>query len=243
MKTVSYSSSKCIFLVLIAAIVFSMCCGAALGLSGQMPNADSEKEIQPSQRIKIDPQRFREAMRVHNRNIHDLMNISGVFATSTGIGSDGNPVIKVYTSKSRKVDIPSKVEGLSVVVKSTGRFRAFATTDRFPRPVPIGVSTGHPDITAGTIGARVTDGTNVFALSNNHVYANSNNASIGDDILQPGPYDGGAAPDDVIGALFAFKQIEYCNVYWGGYYYSCPQTNTMDAAIADVIDQPQPNPW
>jgi len=34
------------------------------------------------------------------------------------------------------------------------------------RPVPIGVSTGHPDITAGTIGARVTDGVNVYALSN-----------------------------------------------------------------------------
>ena len=56
--------------------------------------------------------------------------------------------------------------------------------------MPIGVSTGHPAITAGTIGARVTDGTNVFALSNNHIYANSNNAAIGDSALQPGSIDG-----------------------------------------------------
>ena len=53
------------------------------------------------------------------------------------------------------------------------------------RPVPIGVSTGHFNITAGTIGCRVTDGINVYALSNNHVFANSNNAFLGDNILQP----------------------------------------------------------
>ena len=39
--------------------------------------------------------------------------------------------------------------------------------ERHPRPVPIGVSTGHPAITAGTLGARVTDGSDVYALSNN----------------------------------------------------------------------------
>ncbi len=51
-------------------------------------------------------------------------------------------------------------------------------TSRFNRPVPIGVSTGHPAITAGTIGARVTDGVNVYALSNNHVYADENTAVL-----------------------------------------------------------------
>ena len=90
------------------------------------------------------------------------------------------------------------------------------------RPVPIGVSTGHPDITAGTIGCRVTDGTNVYALSNNHVYANENLASIGDNVLQPGTYDGGVDPDDAIGTLFAFEPIVFH-----------PRArNTIDAAIA-----------
>jgi len=58
--------------------------------------------------------------------------------------------------------------------------------------VPTGVSTGHPAITAGTIAARVTDGINVYALSNNHVYADENQAALGDEMIQPGTYDGGS---------------------------------------------------
>jgi len=85
------------------------------------------------------------------------------------------------------------------------------TTARFPRPVPIGVSTGHPDITACTIGARLTDGTNVFALSNNHCYADENRASIGDPAIQPGTYDGGASPADDIGTLADFEPIIFGN--------------------------------
>jgi hypothetical protein len=89
--------------------------------------------------------------------------------------------------------------------------------------VPIGVSTGHPDITAGTIGFRVKDASgNVYVLSNNHVYADENRASIGDPVLQPGPYDGGSAPDDVIGALADFEPIDFS----GG-------NNIIDAAIAE----------
>ena len=94
-------------------------------------------------------------------------------------------------------------------------------TARFDRPVPIGVSTGHPDITAGTIGARVTDGTNVYALSNNHVYADENLASIGDNVLQPGAYDGGVDPADAIGTLSRYVSIRFDG-----------SNNVVDAAIA-----------
>ena len=90
------------------------------------------------------------------------------------------------------------------------------------RPVPIGVSTGHPDITAGTIGARVIKDNKVYALSNNHVYANENHASIDDNVLQPGVYDGGRNPADAIGTLSAFKPIEF----------SRRANNVIDAAIA-----------
>jgi hypothetical protein len=92
--------------------------------------------------------------------------------------------------------------------------------------VPIGVSTGHPAITAGTIGCRVTDGTNVYALSNNHVYANENQASIRDNVLQPGHYDGGVNPDDSIGTLFDYEPIEF------EYGIGESPVNTIDAAIA-----------
>ena len=66
-----------------------------------------------------------------------------------------------------------------------------------------GVSIGHYAITAGTPGAFVKDKTTAetLILSNNHVMANSNDASIGDAILQPGPADGGKSPQDRIAAL------------------------------------------
>lgn len=103
------------------------------------------------------------------------------------------------------------------------------------RPVPIGVSTGHPDITAGTIGCRVTKGGTVYALSNNHVYANENLASIGDSVLQPGTYDDGVDPDDAIGTLYEFEPIVFH-----------PRArNTIDAAIAlattDMLDNATPS--
>jgi hypothetical protein len=101
-------------------------------------------------------------------------------------------------------------------------------TARQPRPVPIGVSTGHPNITAGTIGCRVKDASgNVYALSNNHVYADCNNASIGDNVLQPGPYDGGVDPADAIGTLYDFVPIVFSR-----YPFPPSTPNTIDAAIA-----------
>jgi len=86
----------------------------------------------------------------------------------------------------------------------------------------IGVSTGHPAITAGTIGCRVTKNDKVYALSNNHVYANMNKATIGDNVLQPGTFDGGANPRDAIGVLAEFKPITFSRF----------ANNTIDAAIA-----------
>ena len=99
---------------------------------------------------------------------------------------------------------------------------AFSDPTTRQRPAPLGFSVGHPAITAGSIGARVVDGSGtVYVLSNNHVLANSNDASIGDAALQPGPYDGGTAPADQIGTLTAFNTIDFS----GG-------DNTIDAAIA-----------
>src|SRR4029453_10148829 len=73
----------------------------------------------------------------------------------------------------------------------------------------------------GTLGARVTNGTNVYVLSNNHVFAGVNTASIGDPITQPGPDDGGSDPGDRIATLADYQEIDFD----GG-------DNVMDAAIA-----------
>ncbi|KKL25828.1 hypothetical protein LCGC14_2401410, partial [marine sediment metagenome] len=88
--------------------------------------------------------------------------------------------------------------------------RAFGYTDRI-RPVEPGYSIGHHKITAGTLGAVVIDNFNgKFAiLSNNHVLANSNQGSLGDPILQPGPADGGLVGIDTVARLDRFIPIDF----------------------------------
>lgn len=77
------------------------------------------------------------------------------------------------------------------------------------RPAIPGCSIGHLSTTAGTLGAVLTDRRHRrFLLSNNHVLANENQAKPGDSILQPGPADGGAAFDGVIGRLHSFVPLD-----------------------------------
>lgn len=158
---------------------------------------------------------------------------AGVVGTAVGHDREGQLAVKVFVKTGADAaGIPRSLDGVPVSVGVTGEIVALASssvvrTARFPRPVPIGVSTGHPDITAGTIGCRVKDGAGkVYALSNNHVYANENAASIGDNVLQPGPYDGGVDGDE-IGTLYDFEPILFCSPYPS----NCPN-NTIDAAIA-----------
>jgi hypothetical protein len=112
------------------------------------------------------------------------------------------------------------------------------------RPCPSGASIGHVDITAGTLGSVVYDflpgattdppgaGLGIpptyYVLSNNHVLANSNQGHVGSAIVQPGPYDGGVLPQDVIAKLTRFIPIQFAP--------QVPldrQNNIVDAAIAE----------
>ena len=102
---------------------------------------------------------------------------------------------------------PQDDEGLVTDVIEVGHIEALRT-GKF-RPAPGGVSIGHFAITAGTLGTVVTglDGVR-YILSNNHVLANSNEAELGDPILQPGTYDGGG-PEDEIAVLSDFVPINF----------------------------------
>ncbi|SCX46885.1 hypothetical protein SAMN03159343_1886 [Klenkia marina] len=79
---------------------------------------------------------------------------------------------------------------------------------RRTRPLVPGISVAHPTVTAGTLGGFVTrrDVDGLLVLSNNHVLAASDAASVGDPVLQPGPADGGTAADRV-GTLTAFERF------------------------------------
>lgn len=104
--------------------------------------------------------------------------------------------------------VPTTLDGIPTDVVETGEIRALAATDRH-RPAPGGVSIGHYSITAGTLGCLVKRGGDTFILSNNHVLAASNRGQVGDDILQPGTFDGGDAGTDKIAELEEFVEIHF----------------------------------
>ncbi|HET9436743.1 MAG TPA: hypothetical protein VFO64_00960, partial [Gaiellaceae bacterium] len=168
------------------------------------------------------PPGLEQAIAAKQRHAERLLDLPGVAGVGVGLNPAGRAVVRVYKETPEVAGVPDELDGVGVTSLVTGMLEPRAPTDRFPRPVPIGVSSGHWELATGTLGARVTDGTNVYALSNNHVYAGINSASIGDAILQPGPIeDGGTDPADRIGTLHAFEPIDF----EGG-------LNTMDAAIA-----------
>ncbi|MCI0434123.1 MAG: S1 family peptidase [Gemmatimonadetes bacterium] len=133
----------------------------------------------------------------------------------------------------RKADmVPARLEGIQTDVLAIGEPFAggedpaeadIHSLARRIRPAEGGYSVGHLRITAGTIatcvydflpGARVSPpvhGTGIpprfYILSNNHVLANTNAASLGDPVLQPGPFDGGNDPADRIARLARFIPI------------------------------------
>jgi len=169
---------------------------------------------------------------VQNRHTPGLLRLGGVVGTATGLDANGQVVVKVFLEGAGIPGIPAALEGVPVDPEVTGAFSAFVdTTAWFPRPVPLGVSIGHPAITAGTLGCRVFtvtgEQTLYFILSNNHVLANQNNALLGDSILQPGPYDGGNInnPDHHVATLYDFVPIAFDG-----------SANAMDAAVALTTD-------
>jgi hypothetical protein len=86
------------------------------------------------------------------------------------------------------------------------------------RNLNFGVSGGNVnDITkrfccSGTLGALVTDGANSYILSNNHVLGLSGNASVGQDISQPGLIDNGCAVSTVVADFTAAPPLGSSNV-------------------------------
>jgi hypothetical protein len=116
-----------------------------------------------------------------------------------------------------------------VDVRVIGHVRPFSSptgwspTDlqRRVRPLRPGLSVGHPDVTAGTLGGfvRRPGSDALLVLSNNHVLADSDAAVEGDPALQPGVADGGTGADR-IGTLQAFVRLD------------AEQGNVVDAAVA-----------
>lgn len=167
---------------------------------------------------------FEAAMAVQNRHTDELMAVPGVVGTGVGVGTDNAPVVLILTQHDGVPGLPASVEGVRTRVDVVGEVRAMANTGTY-RPVPAGVSVGNDkECAAGTIGCVVLKGTVHYALSNNHVFARENAASLGERIDQPGRYDGKpkCAQTGQVATLSAFNTITF----------STSASNVIDAAIA-----------
>ncbi len=166
------------------------------------------------------------AVRAQNAHTPDLMKIPDVIGTGTGVGANGHLAVLVLTRRAGVGNIPTTVDGVQTEVRVVGDVVPYARSST----LQCGTSTGNNlECAAGTIGAVVLKGGTKYLLSNNHVFARENAASIGEREDAPGRYDGKpkCAVTPACGTLADFQPISF-----GG-------SNTIDCAIA-LMDTSRP---
>jgi hypothetical protein len=150
-------------------------------------------------------------MNLTEKQIKELLGKKNVISVKTGtkitagINTGVEAIVvgveqKVVLTRLRKADIvPASINSTPTDVQVVKKIKALnsemavVALDRTREhiPAPGGVSIGHPDVSAGTLGMWVKRKGAWGILSNNHVLGNVNQADIGDLIYQPGPADGG----------------------------------------------------
>lgn len=191
----------------------------------------------------------------HEAELLAMDNVVGVAASRKMKGGKPTGTGSLTVLVSKKMDkgklskgstVPDAYDGVKTDVLEVGEIKALAFDARV-RPALPGFSIGHYNITAGTFGALVRDvrrccckiekdsehcgsrlecNSDILILSNNHVLANENQARPGDNILQPGPFDGGLFPSDTVAT---FERTEEIVFGASGY-------NLVDAAVARPTD-------
>src|SRR6267378_4193214 len=132
------------------------------------------------------------AMRAQNAHTPELLKIPDVIGTGTGVGANGRLAVLVLTRR-------AGVGNVVPYAKPGGTLQC-------------GTSTGNDlECAAGTIGAVVLRGGTKYLLSNNHVYARENAASIGEREDAPGRYDGKprCAVTPACGTLADYQPISF----------------------------------
>lgn len=186
------------------------------------------------------------AMARNKRTVFDWLYKAGITGigiaerTCAGTRLKGDLALKIYVERKRperKLDfvIPKRLQfaGLPTLetdVEEIGKIELHSNTARV-RPAPPGFSIGlatQPQ-EAGTFGLVVrkkgATGGPYYLLSNSHAIAASGWANKGDKIVQPGCYDGGAVPADIIASLNDWVPFQYTDTGF---------PNTVDCAIAEL---------
>ena len=187
-----------------------------------------------------------EAIKALKKWQANIMRIPGVVAIGRGEGSPAKIVIYVekLTPKVEKM-IPRTLEGIPVEIRESGKIRILplleeplpmaiepARTSRV-RPLVGGISIGSIHVTAGTLGCMAVDTMGrVVGVSNNHVLLaadwGTQEGYPHGEIVQPGPYDGGRLPDDLVG------------YGWRGVRIYLNRPNTVDVAVFRPIVDVEP---
>ncbi len=173
--------------------------------------------------------------------------LSNVHASGIGARVRGGEVIpdefvlKLYVFDKIDLADPPELsrafEGIEVDVEPLPIQKALQVPQRGRhRPVIGGISIAPiNEAFVGTLGCFLrgsASGTEqIFALSNNHVLADTNRLPIGTAIVQPGPEVGPTRPGDVFAALSSFVPIDFPASR------ADPVRNRVDAAIAIVSDR------
>ena len=206
----------------------------AVAACSDQPTSPAGRKVTPLQGA------LAAVMQVQDRHTPQLLRLSGVVGTATGLNPAGRPVIFVLAKSGDLTGIPGVLENVPVTVRVTGEFQALTAVQAAPpsahgrvkltsliRPVPNGVSVGNNlECSAGTLGTGLMIGGNTYALSNNHVFARQNAGAIGEVIVQPGRFDShpkcaDKTPTSQLGTLADLQLIDFA----GG-------DNTIDAAVA-----------
>lgn len=176
------------------------------------------------------------------KEVKSLLQKKGVVSVGKGIKQvkgnyTGEPAIVIGVREklslhvlATKDIVPSMIGDIVTDVVEVGEIKLLSE-DRTKnwRPAPGGVSIGHYEITAGTLGRLVHKNEQIMILSNNHILANMNEAEIGDPILQPSAYDGGTAEDE-IAKLHSYVEINKTGVS------TCPFANAIVSVLNHLAE-------
>lgn len=157
-----------------------------------------------------------------------LMVKPGIVGTGTALAADGSRHVMIFAAtKSDSAGVPSSINGVPTEVRIIGHVHAYdAYTAMYRSPVPCGVSVGNSrENSSGTIACIVVKHGIRYILSNNHVLARSNDAVVGEPIVQPGRADNNGLPTGQIGVLSAYKKVDFSG------------NNIFDAAVARLTVQ------
>lgn len=145
------------------------------------------------------------------RQLRQLQNVTAVGEGKkwrNGKKTDEDAII-VFVTKKEEVSpdqyVPKVVDEGQTDVYEIGDIELARRTKN--RPLRGGISIGHRDVTCGTLGAIVKRYGRDYLLTNNHVgVADYRGGKIGDEVLQPGVFDGGT---EVVGKVADFEPIKF----------------------------------